>query len=180
MGNVKTTLLSLMMALSFGTAYGQTVSIDGGNIRVDASSGAKASVVTNGEVNSAGKKRSKAKANVGDQESTATTTNRGNQKSLTSKTGLAIVNADLSGQNLSRKNYAGASFTNVEAVGTNFRGADLSGSTLTNVDLSNSDMRGVNLTGAQATNVDWNGALLEGAIWIDGRHCGVASVGSCK
>ena len=183
----------VVMALSFGAAYGQSVVIDGGNIRVDTGQSAKASVTTKSNKSAAGKK-SKIEVIDGDSDSTtviegqkvstsngtSVETNTGGQRRVAGKGGKVFVNNDFSGQDLSRGNYAGASFTNVEAVGTNFRGVDLSNVVMTNVDLSKADLRGANLAGAQMTNVDWEGAQLGGAIWLDGRRCAPTSVGSCK
>ena len=210
------TQIFVILAASFGAAYSQSVVIDGGNIRVDASPGSKATVITKGDRTTASKK-SKTVVIEGDSESSvvidgknvvttaigdgaSAETNIGNHRTVPSgggkttvtnvgksgsvatvgKGGKVFVNSDFSGQDLSRASYVGASFTNVEAVGTNFRGADLSRATMTNVDLSKADLRGANLAGAQMTNVDWDGALMDGAIWVDGRRCGLMSVGRCK
>nr|WP_295769111.1 pentapeptide repeat-containing protein [Rhodoferax sp.] len=181
------TQIFVILAASFGAAYSQSVVIDSGNIRVDASPGSKATVTTKGDKGRASKK-SKTEVTAGDSESTeviegkTVLTNVGKSDRVTTvgNGGKVFVNSDFSGQDLSRGNYAGASFTNVEAVGVNFRGVDLSRAVMTNMDLSKADLRGANLVGAQMTNVEWNGALLDGAIWVDGRRCGPASLGRCK
>lgn len=183
MGHFKKCQFFVAAALTLGTAYGQSVVIDGGNIRVDASSGTKASVTTKIDKSTAGKK-SKTEVIAGDSDSTVVTNGKTSAGKATvvargDKGGKVFVNTDLSGQDLSRSNYAGASFTNVEAVGTNFKGVDLSKAVMTNVDLSKADLRGANLAGAQMTNVDWDGALLDGAIWMDGRRCAPASISRC-
>ncbi len=170
MGYFQKSQLLVVVALSFGTAYGQSVVIDGGNIRVDASHGTKATVTTKTD-KSVATKKSKTEVIAGDSDSAVVGVGKG---------GKVLVNTDISGQDLSRANYAGASLTNVEAVGTIFRGADLSKAIMTNVDLSKADLRGTNLAGAQMTNVDWEGALLDGAIWMDGRRCAPASISRCK
>lgn len=186
--------LLLALLLSVGSAHGQSVVIDGGSIRVDATSTGKGTAVVKGSKSSAGKKSKVVVANDSDDRSGSFGTSAGGAvavgtgasainaggRSSDAKGRKEYVNSDLSGQNLSRRNYAGASFTNVEAVGTNFSGADLSTAVLTNVDLSNADLRGANLAGAQMTNVDWDGALLDGATWVDGRRCGPGSAGKCK
>ncbi len=183
MAYFRKTQIFIVLAASFGAAYSQSVVIDGGNIRVEASPG-----TTKGDKATASKK-GKTEVIAGDSESTVAidgknvaTTNVGRSGGVATggKGGKVFVNTDFSGQDLSRGNYAGASFTNVEAVGVNFRGVDLSRAVMTNMDLSNADLRGANLAGAQMTNVDWEGALLDGAIWVDGRRCGPSSVGRCK
>jgi uncharacterized protein YjbI with pentapeptide repeats len=194
--NIKKTHLFLAMLLSVGSAHGQSVVIDGGSIRVDASSSGKGTATVKGAKSSAGKKSKVVVANDSDDDSDGANVTGGSSVSVGTG-GSAInagsghganngkgrkeyVNSDLSGQNLSRRNYAGASFTNVEAVGTNFNGSDLSKAVMTNVDLSKADLRGANLSGAQMTNVDWNGALFDGATWLDGRRCGPGSTGKCR
>lgn len=178
MGNLKKSQIFVAAALSFGLAYGQSVVIDGANIRVDASPTGKAAATVKTDKNTVVNK-SKNGVVVGNGATTAS--NAGSTASVVSagKGSKVLVNTDISGQDLSRGNYAGASFTNVEAVGTNFKGVDLSKAVMTNVDLSKADLRGANLSGGQMTNVDWEGALLDGAIWMDGRRCGPASIGRC-
>ena len=193
--NIKKAHLFLAMLLSVGAAHGQSVVIDGGSIRVDASSSGKGTATVKGAKSSAGKTSKVVVANDSDDDSDSSNATVGSRVSV--GTGGSVINAgsgygvdgkgrkeyvnsDFSGQNLSRRNYAGASFTNVEAVGTNFNGSDLSKAVMTNVDLSKADLRGANLSGAKMTNVDWNGALFDGATWLDGRRCGPSSTGKCR
>lgn len=193
--NFKKAHLFLVMLLSIGYAHGQSVVIDGGSIRVDASSSGQSTAIVKGAKNSAGKKSKVVVAKDSDDDSDSSNVtvgssvsvgtggsaiNAGNGGGAVGKGRKEYVNADLSGQNLSRRNYAGASFTNVEAVGTNFNGSDFSKAVMTNVDLSKADLRGANLSGAQMTNVEWNGALFDGATWLDGHRCGQGSTGKCR
>ena len=193
--NIPATHLFLASLLAVGSAHGQSVSINGGNIRVDATSSNKGTATVKGAKGSA-TKRSKVVASddsddnndsaniaVGSNAAVGTggsTVNSGGGYSGDGTGRQEFVNSDLSGHNLSRRSYAGASFTNVEAVGTNFSGSDLTKATMTNVDLSKADLRGANLSGAKMTNVDWNGALFDGATWVDGRRCGSGSTGKCR
>lgn len=187
--------LFLAMLLAVGSAYGQSVVIDGGSIRVNASPSAKGAATVKAPKSSTAKKSKVVVANDSDDDSDTSSVIVGSSVSVATG-GSAIkaasgngydgkgekvyVNTDFSGQNLSRRNYAGASFTNVEAVGTNFSGSDLSKAVMTNVDLSKADFRGAKLSGAQMTNVELVDALFDGATWMDGRRCGPGSVGKCK
>lgn len=192
--NLKKTHLFLAMLLSAGFAHGQSVVIDGGSIRVDASPSGKGTATVK-TAKSSTVKKSKVVANDADDDGDSanvavassvsvgtggSAVNAGSGYGVAGKGRKEYVNSDFSGQNLSRRNYVGASFTNVEAVGTNFNGADLSKAVMTNVDLSKADLRGANLSGAQMTNVDWNDARFDGATWLDGRRCGPGSIGKCR
>jgi len=193
--NTKTTHLFLALLLAVGSVQAQSVSINGGNIRVDASSSSKVTATVKGAKGSATKKSNVISADDSGDDSESdnvtvgsgvslgnggSTVNSGGGYSEDGKRRKEYVNSDLSGQNLSRRSYAGASFTNVEAVGTNFGGANLTKAVFTNVDLSKADLRGANLSGAKMTNVVWSGALFDGATWVDGRRCGPGSIGKCK
>lgn len=192
---IKKAHLFWAMLLAVGSAHGQSVVIDGGSIRVDAAPSGKSSATVKSAKSSAAKKSKVSVAkDVDDDGNNSTATVKRNVSVLAGASavsaaggqgaegvgGKVYVNSDLSGQNLSRRNYAGASFTNVEAVGTNFNGSDLSKAVMTNVDLSKADLRGANLSGAQMTNVDWEGAQFDGATWVDGRRCGAGSTGKCR
>lgn len=193
--NIKKAHLFLVMLLSVGSVHAQSVVFDGGSIRVDATPSDKGTAAVKGAKRPAGKQSKVVAAKDSDDDGDSanitvgsnvavgtggSTVNSGGGSSEDGKRRKEYVNSDLSGQNLSRRSYAGASFTNVEAVGTNFNGSDLTKAILTNVDLSKSDLRGANLSGAKMTNVDWNGALFDGAIWVDGRRCGPGSIGKCR
>jgi uncharacterized protein YjbI with pentapeptide repeats len=64
----------------------------------------------------------------------------------------------------------GADLRSAELVGTNFRNANLRYADLTQANLSQADLTGADLTGTK----------LGGAVWTDGRVCGVTSVGVCR
>jgi hypothetical protein len=185
--NLKKLQFLLAATLSCGIAHAQSVVIEGGNVRVDAGTAGKVTVGAKPTKTHAVKKSKAAIVHDSDEADNATvmvnssvSSGSGSASSQSEfRGGKEFVNSDLSGQNLSRRNYAGASFTNVEAVGTNFNGANLSKTVMTNVDLSKADLRGANLAGAKMVNVDWDGALLGGATWVDGRRCAPVSTGKC-
>jgi hypothetical protein len=77
--------------------------------------------------------------------------------------------ADLQGADL---NYA--DLRSATLKGADLRGADLTYADLRGADLSFADLRQARLGGARL-----EGALLHGALWIDGRTCGPATLGTC-
>jgi len=85
-------------------------------------------------------------------------------------TSLDLTYADLSGANLS-----GADLTNTVMQSANLSGADLSGANFTGVNLFEANLKGANVTKTNFTK-----AYFDQATWINGKRCGVGSIGQCK
>lgn len=94
------------------------------------------------------------------------------------------------GRDLSGKNLGGLRLVGVNLSRANLKGADLSHANLERADLeeanlertdcsgTNLKMANLRLSGINATNLDR--AILDGAIWKDGRICAAGSVGQCQ
>jgi hypothetical protein len=108
-------------------------------------------------------------------------------KRLSSKEVMALLrtNRDLSGKNLSGLNLMGVNLSKC-----NLKGVDLSNADLERADLGESDLERANLAGAnlKMVNLRLSGmiganlekAILDGAIWQDGRICAKGSFGMCR
>lgn len=81
-----------------------------------------------------------------------------------------LMYADLSGSDLSYSNLNQA-----KLKGADLRQADLSNSDLSGADLAFADLRDARIGGAEFQN-----AILNQAIWVDGRVCASDSVGECR
>jgi len=98
---------------------------------------------------------------------------------------LLKTSRDLSGKNLSGINLVGANLGKC-----NLKGVDLSNANLERADLGESDLERANLSGANLrmaslklsgmTGANLENAILDGAIWQDGRICGKGSLGICR
>ncbi|THK42428.1 pentapeptide repeat-containing protein [Methylophaga sp. SB9B] len=82
--------------------------------------------------------------------------------------------ADLSYADLQLTNLSYANLQGSNLKGANLQQADLSYSNLTYSDLSFANLRDAKLGGSELQN-----AILDKAIWIDGRICATGSVGKC-
>jgi Pentapeptide repeats (8 copies) len=109
----------------------------------------------------------------------------GKRLSIEEVMALLRANRDLSGKNLSGVNLVGANLSKC-----NLKGVDLSNANLERADLSESDLERANLSGANLrmvslklsgmTGANLENAILDGAIWQDGRICGKGSTGMCR
>lgn len=93
-------------------------------------------------------------------------------------------------RNLSGKNMSGLQLVGANLSGSNLKGSDLSHANLERADLGEANLERANLTGANlkmanlrlagipAANLDL--AILDGAIWLDGKICAKASYGACR
>jgi len=93
-------------------------------------------------------------------------------------------------KDLSGKNMSGLQLVGMNMSGSNLKGSDLSHANLERADLGEANLERANLTGANlkmanlrmagipAANLDL--AILDGAIWLDGKICAKASYGACK
>ena len=173
------TLIFVFLAASFGAAYSQSVVIEGGNIRVDASSGSKATVITKSDKVTASKK-SKTEVIAGDFESTVVIDgkkvvtsatgngataeiNAGNQRTVASGSGTTTVtNVGKSGS-VAIVGKGGKVFVNSDFSGQDLSRANYAGASFTNVEAVGTNFKGVDLSRASMTNVDFSNADLRGA-----------------
>lgn len=93
-------------------------------------------------------------------------------------------------RDLSGKNLSGMQLVGVNLSKCNLRGSDLSHANLERADLGEANLERVNLNGANlkmanlrlagmtAANLEL--AILDGAIWLDGRVCTKGSYGQCN
>ncbi|MGD0585981.1 MAG: pentapeptide repeat-containing protein [Oryzomonas sp.] len=98
---------------------------------------------------------------------------------------LLRTSRDLSGKNLSGLNLVGVNLSKC-----NLKGVDLSNANLERADLGESDMERANLAGANLRmaslklsgmiGANLENAILDGAIWQDGRICAKGSLGVCR
>lgn len=79
-------------------------------------------------------------------------------------------------------NLSASTFKDTQIIGSCLAQANLADSILEgHVSFAGSDLRNSNMGHMQIKgSVDWTGALLDGAVWIDGRKCAAGSVGVCK
>lgn len=86
---------------------------------------------------------------------------------------LSLANLKYVQLHLTNLKYA--DFTKADLTGANFMGADLSEAKLNQANLSYANFRDANIL-----TTDFSNARLDNAIWIDGRKCGVNSIGACN
>lgn len=87
-----------------------------------------------------------------------------------------FTSADLAGADLTGAVLRGADFTRAALGRTNLARADLR-----QARFFRADLRGADLTGAELAGADLSGALLDGALWVDGqKRCAADSVGTCQ
>jgi hypothetical protein len=89
--------------------------------------------------------------------------------------GADLTRGNLDYANFSRADLSGSSLARASLVGANLEAADLNHADLSNADLSNADLSAANLASSGLT-----GAVLDHAIWIDGRVCATGSLGQCR
>lgn len=116
------------------------------------------------------------------------------------KTGVQLLNKDLSrarfnSTNLQGANLFGSTFTHADLSYadlsasnlsfTDFRQARLKGANLSTADLSKANFTAANLSyadleGAKIADTRFDGANLSQTIWVDGRTCQKGSIGVCR
>ena len=80
-----------------------------------------------------------------------------------------LYEANLEGGNFEKANFTSSNLTRVS-----FKGASLIATIFKDSNLYESDF-----TGANIINANFEGANLNYAIWIDGKKCGLGSIGKC-
>lgn len=90
-----------------------------------------------------------------------------------------LSGSSFKGADLQYTDFSGADLSYGEFINTAMKGVNLQNADLTNADLSGSDLSFADLTGARlgGAKLDW--VRFDSAIWIDGKTCGVGSVGGC-
>lgn len=93
-------------------------------------------------------------------------------------------------RDLSGKNLSGMQLVGINLSKCNLKGSDLSHANLERADLGESSLERVNFNGANLkmanlrlaglTAVNMELAILDGAIWLDGRVCAKGSYGQCN
>ena len=86
----------------------------------------------------------------------------------------SFFRANLYEANLEGGKFEKANFTSANLTRANFKGASLIEATFKDSNLFESDF-----TGANIINANFEGANLNYAIWIDGKKCGLGSIGKC-
>lgn len=89
--------------------------------------------------------------------------------------GVDLTRGKLDYANFSRADLSGSRLAQVSLVGANLHAAELKHADLSRADLSNAD-----LSAAHLESVNLAGAVLDHAIWLDGRVCATGSVGQCR
>ncbi len=96
-----------------------------------------------------------------------------------------LSNANLSGSVLLKANlsYSNLSYVNFRASDlshANLKGASLQKTNLKEANLSAADLSYADLTGAKLRGANFSQAILSKTIWVDGRECGLGSIGTCR
>ena len=89
--------------------------------------------------------------------------------------GVDLSDSKLDYANLARANLSATSFSLASLIGANLSEADLTGADMEGANLSYSDFRR-----AKLGSTSFRGAVLDHAIWTDGRECTIGSLGQCK
>ena len=82
--------------------------------------------------------------------------------------------------NLYESNLQGANFEQTNFSSSNLTRVNFTGTTLIGANFKNSNLIEANFTSANIINANFEGANLNNAIWVDGKKCGVISIGECK
>lgn len=96
------------------------------------------------------------------------------------KQGASLRGADLARANLDYADLSHAALSGSRLAHASLVGADLSAADLTNANMSNADLSNADLTAANMESVNLSGAVLDHAIWVDGRVCAAGSLGQCR
>lgn len=94
--------------------------------------------------------------------------------------GASMAAARLSGADLAYADLSGTDLRLAEMRDARLIGASLRHATLNHANLAGADLRYADLGGASVDGTRLTGARLDHAIWVDGRLCGLNSVGHCR
>lgn len=96
------------------------------------------------------------------------------------KQGALLRGVDLARGNLDYANFSGADLSGSRLARASLVGANLEAADLSHADLSNADLSNADLSAADMASSSLTGAVLDHAIWIDGRVCATGSLGQCR
>ena len=82
--------------------------------------------------------------------------------------------------NLYESTLIGANFEKAQFIGANLTRVDFMGSTLIDANFQNANLVEANFVSSNITNANFDGANFNGAIWTDGKKCGLNSIGKCN
>ena len=82
--------------------------------------------------------------------------------------------------NLYETNFEGGNFEKTNFTSANLTRANFKASSLIEANFNNSNLFEADFTGANILNANFDGANLNNATWIDGKKCGLGSIGQCK
>lgn len=109
----------------------------------------------------------------------------GQKMTLNQVTHILKTTRDLSGRDLSGLNLVGVNLSKCNLKGAdlrhaNFERADLGESNLERADLADANLKMTNFRLSGMLGANLNNAILDGAIWTDGKICAPASFGQCR
>lgn len=95
-----------------------------------------------------------------------------------------LESIDLSNSILTQADLAYANLSNANLTGTQLQRSNMKGANLRQANLQQADLSGANLSyaelvGAQLQDANLSKAIFDHAIWVNGEHCMVGSVGAC-
>ncbi len=90
-----------------------------------------------------------------------------------------FVEASFVRTNLYESNLEGGLFEKANFSSANLTRVNFKGASLIEANFNNSNLFEADFTGANILNSNFEGANLNNAIWIDGKKCGLGSIGKC-
>ena len=87
----------------------------------------------------------------------------------------SFIRTNLYESNLQGANFEKTNFTSANLMRVNFQGASL-----IEVNFKDSNLVEADFTAANITNANFEGSNLNNTIWVDGKKCGLGSIGECK
>ena len=82
--------------------------------------------------------------------------------------------------NLYESNFQGANFEKTNFTSANLTRANFQGASLIEANFKDSNLFESNFTAANISNANFEGSNLNNATWVDGKKCGLGSIGECK
>ena len=131
------------------------------------------------------RKKGRKKKVVKKSEGSAVEPSPGEKLSLKQVLEILKTSRDLSGKNLSGLQLVGVNLSRCNLKGVdlshaNLERADLEESNLERADLAGANLKMSNLRLSGMTGANLENAIMDGAVWRDGRVCASGSVGQCR
>ncbi|HEY3307520.1 MAG TPA: pentapeptide repeat-containing protein [Desulfuromonadaceae bacterium] len=131
------------------------------------------------------RKKRRKKGTVKKSEGSTIESSPGEKLSLKQVLEILKTTRDLSGKNLGGLQLVGVNLSRCNLKGVdlshaNMERADLEESSLERADLTGANLRMSNLRLSGMTGANLENAILDGAVWRDGRVCASGSVGQCR